>query len=399
MNEPLGSGALRRLAHKLGSRWKASSVLVAAAIASAASAEPEQWLQYHRSNSQEGYRWLELTTNAPTGVTLPKLGTQPFFARWATPLDAKGGRWICFDSTRKYGPPNRLYLDGNGNDRLDDEPPLDARQLDSSSASFAPARLVFKGEDGPLTYHLALHFIRYSEGDCRLLAWSGCNYDGQISLGGKKRSVRLVDGNVNGTFNDLAQDPEDCDRIVIEGDQGGERFLGQFFELGDQLYAIEVARDGAFLKVQPAKNVVQGQVRMPETIAEFTAVGAPGHFVRKPTQGELTLPAGVYRVHGWTIDRTDDPGAKWQLAGFGSSDLGSFEVTANQTRTLDVGEPVIAALTATENKGGASFGLRLKGRLGESVNIQKGGQRPRAPQLCLASAAGPFRATNAFEYG
>jgi len=373
--------------------------LAAVVVATTALAQTEQWLQYHISRDGQGYRWLELTTNAPAGVALPKLNAQPYFARWTTPLDAQGGRWICFDRTRKSGPCNRLYIDRNGNDRLDDETPVDAARVDQYSASFDPARLVFKGEDGPLTYHLILRFMRYGADDSRALASSGCYYDGKVNLDGKKRLVRLVDGNANGTFNDQAQDPEDCDRVVIEGDKAGERFLGQLLEMGDQFYAFDAARDGAFLKVQPAKNVARGKVRVPDAISEFTAVGVPGHFTRKPAQGEFTLPVGKYRVHRWTIDRTDNKGAAWQLSGSDVSDFGSFEVSPNQPVTLDVGEPVLAALTATENKGGAAFSLRLKGRLGESVEIQKGGQRPRAPQLNLASSGSAFRATNTFEYG
>jgi hypothetical protein len=368
-------------------------------LAMTARAQTEQWLQYHVDSSGQGYRWLDLTTNAPAGVALPKLNAQPWFARWTTPLDPKGGRWLCFDRARKSGPYNRLFLDLNGDGRLDDESPMEAAQVDSYSASFEPARLVFKGEDGPITYHLLLRFMRYSADDMRVLASSGCYYDGKVTVDGKKRLIRLVDGNANGTFNDLALDPDDCDRVFIDGEGAGDRLLGRMVEVSDKLYAIEVAPDGAFVKLQPAQNVALGRMRVPEAISEFAAVGQPGEFSRKPSQGEFTLPVGRYRVLRWTIDRKDNKGAEWQLAGSGVSDFGSLEVTPNQTGTLDVGEPVLAALTVTENKGGANFGLRLKGRLGESVDIMKGGQRPRAPQLQLASAGGAFRATNTFEYG
>jgi hypothetical protein len=378
---------------------RSSYALAALVLATTALAQTEQWLQYHVSRDGQGYRWLELTTNAPAGVALPKLNAQPYFARWTTPLDPQGARWICFDRTRKSGPANRLIIDRNGDGRLEDETPVDASQVDQYSASFEPARLVFKGEDGPLIYHLVLRFMRYGAEDTRVLASSGGYYDGKVDLGGKKRLVRLVDGNANGTFNDLARDPEDCDHVVVEGDKAGQRLLGQMLEVDDQLYALEAARDGAFLKVQPAKDVARGQVRVQDTLSEFTAVGSPGHFIRKPAQGEFTLPAGKYRIHGWTISRTDNKGADWRLSGSGFSDFGSFEVAANQPVTLDVGEPVLAALTATENKGGATFSLRLKGRMGESVNILKGVQRPRAPQLNLASTGSGFRSTNTFEYG
>ncbi len=376
--------------------WFAGGVVAGGMTALAAA---EQWLDYHTTSEGRGYRWLELSTNAPPGVPLPKLGASPCFVRWTTPLDPQGARWICFDRARHYGPYNRVFLDSNGDGRLDDETPQDAVAMDDYSATFAPARVVFKGEDGPLTYHLNLRFMRYTEDDMRVLASSGCYYDGKVNLGGKKRLLTLEDSDVNGTFNDHAPDPADCDHVIVEGDKAGYRLLGQMLEVGDELFTIEVARDGAFVKLEPAQNVTLGQVRVPETVSEFVAFGAPGHFVRRPANGVFTLPVGTYRVHGWTIDRKDDKGAAWKISGSSFNDFSSFAVAVDKPAALDVGEPVLAALTATENKGGADFSLRLKGRLGESVEILKGPERPRAPRLQLASASGPFRATNTFEYG
>ena len=384
-----------RLFAKLG-WWGA---VAGAALITAAAAPPEQWLTYHLSAKGRGYRWLELTTNAPPNVGLPKLNAPPYFARWTTPLDPSGGRWICLDRTRRSGPYNRIFIDSNGNGRLDDKTPIDLPRLDDYSASFDGLRFVFKGEDGPITYHLALRFMKYDNGEVRLLASSACFYDGTVDLGGRKRRVTLLDGNVNGTFNDCAPDPADADRIVVEGDTAGERVLGRLLEVGDQLFRVEAARDGAFVKVQPAQDLTMGQVRVPESISELVAVGEVGHFIRKPAKGELTLPVGKYRVHAWSIERKDNKGAVWKLAGSGFSEFARFEVGASQPVTVEVGEPVMPALTATETKGSVAFGLRLRGRLGESVDLQQNDQRPRAPQLVLASAAGTFRATNTFEFG
>ena len=95
-----------------------------------------------------------------------------------------------------------------------------------------------------------------------------------------------------------------------------KRCLGKLLEVDGQFYHIEVARDGAFVKLQKAENVVLGQVRVPETISEFIAFGENGHFVRKPAKGEFTLPVGKYRIQGWKTDRKDDKGAPWELAGY-----------------------------------------------------------------------------------
>jgi hypothetical protein len=392
--------ATRKLAVMKACSKRLGLVLSAwAACAMIASGATEQWLQYQTSTEGRGYRGLKLTETAPKGITPPaNLTGEIWYAQWTTPLDPKG-RWMCFERTRKAGPHNRVFIDSNGNGRLDDERAIEAASVDRYSAHFEPARLVFQGEDGPITYHLLLRFMRYDDGDAQAMAQSGCTYSGRINVAGKKQLVTLVDANVNGTFNDRAPNPAECDAILIDGDKAGQRYLGKLLEIGGELFAIEVAQDGAFIKVAPAKAVALGRVRVPETISEFIAVGEPGHFIRQPTKGEFSLPAGQYRVHRWSIDRKDDKGAAWKLTGSGFSEFASFEVKADGTAAPDVGEPALAALTMTENKSGAAFSLRLKGRLGESIELLKGKERPPPPRLHLAGAGGTFRATNSFEYG
>jgi hypothetical protein len=369
-------------------------------VATTAFAQPEQWLQYRTSREGRAFRWLELTTNAPPDVALPKLNAQPYFARWTTPMDPTGERWICLDRTRKTGPYDRLFIDTKGNRRLDDEAPVDAYQIDENSAFFPPARVIFQGEDGPITYHLVLRFNKYQDNSAQLLASSGGWYEGLVDLGGKKRRIQVIDGNVNGTFNDRSPNPYDCDRVRVEGDKTEERFLGQMLEVEGQLFKIKVARDGAFLKVQKAENVAFGQVRVPETISEVTAFGENGYFVRRPVNGVFELPVGNYQIYRWTIDRKDDKGAAWTLSGYGFNDSGDFEVAAARPTSLDIGEPVRAVLQAGETTNNwISFSLHLQGRLGESIEMLRGSERPRGPRLTLANLDGSFCYTNSFEFG
>ena len=385
---------------KLFGRMEGWAALIGVALAIVASAQPEQWLQYHTGREGRSYRWLELTTNPPPNVALPKLGRLPYFARWITPLDATGGRWLCFDRTRRSGPWNRVFVDSNGNGRLDDEQAVDAARTDEYSAYFDPLKFVFKGEDGPVTYHLVLRFMKYEEGDVRLLVSSGGYYDGKVDVGGKKRTVTLVDGNVNGLFNDISPNPSDCDRILVEGDKTDERYLGRLLEIDNEFFQVEVARDGAFLKIKKAANVALGQVRVPENISEFTVLGENGHFVRKPVKGELTLPVGKYRVNGWDINRKDDKGAAWTLTGYNFNEFASFQVSADKPTALEFGEPVQAALQVAEGANNQlAFNLRLQGQFGESIQMLRGGQRPRGPQLAVTSPDGSFRYTNTFEFG
>ncbi len=374
-------------------------VLAGIVLAGAAFAQPEQWLEYHTGAEPRAFHQVKLTTDPPPGVALPKLGPSPYFARWLTPMDPAGGRWLCLDRTRPSGPYDRLFIDSTGNGRLDDKTPLPAR-LDSYTANFPPAAMLFKGEDGPITYHLLFRLYQYDKNSLQLLASSGGWYEGLVNFDGVKKRLQLIDGNVNGTFNDLAPDPYDSDRVQVEGDKTDERFLGRMLEVDGKFFRFEAARDGAFVKVQKAENVALGQVRVPENISEFAAFGENGHFVRKPVNGQFTLPAGHYRIFHWTIDRKDEKGAAWTLSGYNFPKASTFDVAADIPAVLEIGEPVQALLKATPGANRLTeFSLQFEGRQKESIEMLRDQQRPRGPKLMLANAAGTLCYTNTFEFG
>jgi hypothetical protein len=224
-------------------------------------------------------------------------------------------------------------------------------------------------------------------------------YEGKVNLGGKKRAVQLIDNTVDGTFNDIAGDSSGSDRIMVDGAEGTSRYLGRFLEIDNQLYRIEVARDGAFIKVQPAGKVPLGTVRLPETISDFTVVGLNGHFTRKPAKGEATLPAGSYRMYGWSIERKDSTGATWNMSGYGFGQFAQFNALEGEKATLNIGEPIKTVLQAEQNKSEISFSLRLQGTLGESVQIMRGGEQAPAPRLNLTHAEGKPLTVSSFQYG
>jgi len=379
---------------------KLKLMLAGMLVAGTAWAQSEQWLEYHTSNDGRAYHQIEVTTNAPPGVALPKLNGTPYFARWKTPMDPAGGRWLCFDRTRKSGPYDRLFIDSTGNGRLDDKTPVRAG-LDSNEALFPATPVVFKGEDGPITYHLVFRFYQFADNQVELLAASGGWYEGTVNLDGMKKHVTLIDGNVNGTFNDIAPDAYDSDRVQVEGDdKTDERFLGKMLEVDGKLFNVEVARDGAFVKIQKAEKIALGPVRVPDNISEFIAFGENGHFVRQPTNGGFTLPAGKYRMVHWTINRKDEKGAAWTLSGHNFPDTASFEVTAGNAATLDIGEPVRTMLKATaQTNRQVTFSLNFVGHQKESIEMLRGGQRPAGPKLTLANANGSVCGTATFEFG
>lgn len=378
--------------------WLANALAVLALAAPAASAQPEQWLKYAIASEPKAYRWIEVSTNAPQNIKLPELQAPALFGCWSNSLDPKG-RWFALDRTAKTGLQNRLFFDRNGNGRLDDETPVSTTTRDVTSAGFSPIKLVFKGDDGPLSYHVVPQLYVWEPDRIQLLLGSACWYEGTVNFDGKKQRIQLIDENVNGVFNDVGDAARGSDRISFVGDEVNDRSLGKYLELDQKLLAVDVARDGAFIKVKPAEGVRFGKIRVSPDIREVTAIGQMGHFVRKVENGEFDLPVGGYRMQGWKLDRKDDQGATWTLMGYGLGKSADFTVQPDTPVALAPGEPIRCQLSATETKGQVAFSLRMVGNLGESVEVLKGKDRPRAPQLLLASKDGTFGATNTFEYG
>jgi hypothetical protein len=375
-------------------------ILAGMVAAGSALAQTEQWLQYHTGTESLSYHQLEATTNPPAGVALPKLIGPAYFIRWKTPLDPSGGRWLCLDRSRKAGPHDLIYIDSTGNGRLDDKTPLQARSASGNDMEFPPARMVFKGEDGPITYHLVFRAYDFQNNQVELLASSACWYEGTVNFDGVKKHIKLVDGNVNGTFNDMAADPYESDRVEIEGDKTAEHFLGKMLEVGGKLYRVEVARDGAFVKVQKAEDVTLGQVHVPENISELSVFGENGHFTRQPVNGQVSLPVGHYQIFRWTINRKDDKGAAWTLSGYSFPRNGGFKVDADKTPLLKIGEPFKAVLSAAEAADRqVTFSLQFKGSQDESIELLRAGQRPQGPKLTLTDSKEALVYNGAFEYG
>jgi hypothetical protein len=369
-------------------------------LSGAAWAQSEQWLEYHTDGESRGYNQLKLTTNPPPNVTLPTLdplNSPPYFAEWKTPMAPSGSRWLCVDRTRKSGPYNRLFIDCNGNGRLDDEAPVMAR-VDSNFGYFPATPLQFKGEDGPITYHLSFRFYQYGNNQAQLIAQSEGWYEGNINFDGVKKRLRLIDSNVNGTFNDTSFEPYKSDRVEVDGDKNGGRYLGRLLEVDGKYFAFKAARDGAFVQVQKT-DVVLGTVNIPTNINRIGVIGTNGHFVRKDAKGEFTLPVGRYQVVDSEIQRKDDKGAKWTLSGTSFPQTNRFEVVASQPIGLDIGEPVKGLLTSQARGNQTVFDLKFIGKQGETVSITRDNQSPKGPKLMLADADGKLCYTNTFEFG
>jgi hypothetical protein len=354
-------------------------------LITSAGAQDEQWLQYHSEREAQriigsmGTVYREITMNKPADVNLPQFKTsQQFFAEWPTPMVKSGRLWMALDRSSEQGKWDRLYIDSNGDGRLDDEDAVTAYQTDQYSTLFWPVKVVFEGEDGPVTYHLNFRFYDYNEQNRRLYIYSGGWYEGEVTVGDQKKYCMLIDYNVNGTFNDKSLQAGASDRIGI-GDKGDQNtgFVGNYIEVGNVLYRTEIARDGAFIKLAKAEDVKYGNIRVPETITELTVGGENGQFTHKLKDGATTLPVGKYRIDHWQIDRKDDKGKSWTMRGYGFSDRGDFDIKEDAETALEIGEPITAGLEARLNGENYEFSKSLRGSLGEYVTLTAGGQDVR----------------------
>jgi hypothetical protein len=351
-------------------------------ITSPAHTQEMQWLQYHSERDADRIlgdmtrKNLKLTSEKPPNVELPDFQSEePFFASWSTPMVESGQILIALDRTTESERWDQLYIDSNINGHLNDEKPVKAYRTERYYTYIGPVKVVFEGEDGPLAYHL--NFMFYENNDRQLLyVYSGCWYEGDVTIAGAKKHCVLIDHNGNGTFNDKSIDQGQCDRIRI-GKKGTRdtSYVGNYIEIDDNLYHTEIAKDGAYIILNKAEDVKLGNIRMPETITEFSAGGANGLFTIKPEKGAGSLPVGKYRINSWTIERKDEKGKRWKLQAHGYSTICNFEVAQESETSLDIGEPVTASLQVQLNGDKFEFSKSLQGRLDEFINLTRGGQR------------------------
>jgi len=375
------------------------------AIASASFGQEEQWLQYQSSRDIRSVlrvdvagQYLKLISEKPEGVALPDFKEEkPLFYKWPSPMTKNGHLFIAIDRAEKQGVRDLLYIDSNGDGNLKDETAVEAYRAEQQHSYFGPVKVTFEGKDGPTTYHLNFRLCDHDERP--LWATPAGWYEGTITVGEAKKHCVLIDYDANGTFNDKSINFSDSDRIRIGEENSAARFVGNYIEIDGALYQLEVERDGSYIKIAKAEDVVYGNFRVPQIIGEFAAGGENGLFDIKLENGLGRLPVGKYRIEHWTIERKDETGNNWKLEGRGFGDAGVFDDSTEKETEISIGEPAICTLEVAEDGPGYSFGRILTGRLGELVRLTCNGDRPPAPKVRIKSEDGSYDRTFAFAYG
>jgi hypothetical protein len=155
------------------------------------------------------------------------------------------------------------------------------------------------------------------------------------------------------------------------------RSVGDYIEVDDMLYRLEIARDGAFIKLTKAKDVKFGNIKFPEAITEFTASGENGLFTRDMKNGVAKLPVGKYHIEYWEISRKDEKNKVWTMRGRSFGERGNFKITEDTETALEIGEPVTANLHVNLDGTNYEFEKSIRGSLGEYVSLMSGGSDVR----------------------
>ena len=165
-------------------------------------------------------------------------------------------------------------------------------------------------------------------------------------------------------------------------------------------YHLEIAPDGAFIKLTPTDQVKLGKIKLPDNLTEFAASGENGSFTRYTTNKPLTLPVGKYHLDGWIKALPDDRGRIWRILADDSDQSGIFTIVADHETDLNAGDHVNAVLTVQKvNNSTYSFNQLLKGSMGENLTLLVDGDQPPPPKLHIKNPDGSYNRTFSFEYG
>jgi hypothetical protein len=142
-----------------------------------------------------------------------------------------------------------------------------------------------------------------------------------------------------------------------------------------------------------------GSVNVQEDVNAVICNNKDEQFTIKGSKEPVQLPVGKYYIKSWSLERTDKNGAIWKLQSKSITNEKSFDVAGNAETRLPIGEPVVPTLTAKKDASEFYFWLRLKGQLGEQIELAKNHSRPDPPKLLIRNKDGSYKESLSFEYG
>ena len=239
---------------------------------------------------------------------------------------------------------------------------------------------------------------------------------GKVKLGEKTYGVALIDGNLNGRYNDPLAGPyqrQNMDALVIDrnGDGQFDLFnpsqsppewspLAKGVAVDGKHYNVTVAAGGSQIEVAAAEPKYGSLDLGPQQVSlvAFSDFGLQ----KIETKGEkVRVAAGRYATVSGELTANDGK-ANWRLQ-FGGDPgrLGTFVVNAGETLPLALGPPLTPTATVSQTERTVLLKYVLEGRSGEvyAAAVTKDNTRLPPPKLEVVDASGKIIYTGAFEFG
>ncbi|MDQ7779101.1 MAG: hypothetical protein RDV41_05265 [Planctomycetota bacterium] len=330
----------------------------------------------------------------PAALTKTPEGDLAFFA-------LKLGGATGQNVTIAYDPENKtLVADCNGNNDLTDDMFLDFTSQGGVASPllpkeggtayrFPPIELSIPAAGGTVKYRFKCtptHLNTTGELFPFMELHPSCWMRGKFSLKGRKVQVALVDGNVNGRYDEFPVSKASftyADRILLDVDGDGviacdklttylgyEGFDSNFVWMDNTLLEFTIAPDGrsAAIKEVPTET---GSVRGPDGDWTLSVTSSKGLWHIRGVDGVARVPAGKYGKQRYVLSRKDREGAAWSIVGmWPAAALGkgpTFTVSAGKKKTVKFGPPLKASLQTQLQDGSIEITLTMAGSGGEQV--------------------------------
>lgn len=356
--------------------------------------------QPHRLVAMLPGKTLEAIAGPADAPPLPKMiAESALLAKWPTPLAPQRFLWVAVDRATNNERFARLFIDADGDGRLDDVTPVAARYSRPPYTVFEPVEVIFQDDRTSVPYHLQFTLIEES-GAARFEARSCGWYEATIEVGGEEKTCVLIDQNANGVFNDRSIDFAGCDliRIVTPGLED-VALVGELVEVDGQLYRLEVEKTGGQVGLMPAHDVQFGKVRLEKEMTELVAGGENGMFTVKLKNGRGQLPVGRYRIYQWSLEREDKLGNIWQLTAhsFGNPEI--IEVKKGATARISPGEPIVSAIEVFRSGEAITIRHEWRGRASERIQVTYNGAPPPPASVHIQNTDGTYDRIFTFDHG
>lgn len=358
---------------------------------------------------EETMRTCSRSAALPAEITKvpPGLPAQVTYFRFGL---AEAPIWLLAAS----GDKPRLYADVDRTGDLSKVTPM-AGTRGESGTWFDPITLA--GKDGQ---KVRVRFMSHSTAPAQALGClhavpAGCCV-GKVKLGEKTYGVALIDGNLNGRYNDLLAGPyqeQNMDALVIDrnGDGQFDLFnpsqsppewspLAKGVAVDGKYYNVTAAADGSQIEVAAAEPKYGSLDLGPQQVS-LVAFSDFGLQKIETKAAKVRVPAGRYStVSGELV--ANDGKANWRLQ-FGGDPgrLGTFVVNAGETLALALGPPLAPTAKVSQADRTVLFDYVLEGRSGEvyAAAATRDNTRLPPPKLEVVDPSGKIIYTGAFEFG